>query len=108
LGPTHANTLNSINNLAFLYDNKGELDKTEAMRRRCVEGYEETLGLGDRLTVYHRGLLGAVLAKQTNGSERKQGQTMVETSIHLLKEEHQLPPSHRWLEKLETALLLSP
>jgi len=47
-----------------------------------------------------------VLAKQTNGSERKQGQTMVETSIHLLKEEQS--PSHRWLEKLEKALLLSP
>ena len=43
-GPTHPDTLTSVNNLAGLLQAQGKLDEAEPLYRRALAGREETLG----------------------------------------------------------------
>merc|ERR1712217_432207 len=44
LGPTHPDTLTSLNNLAMLLKAKGQHQEAEPLLRRTLEGCEATLG----------------------------------------------------------------
>ncbi|SLM37799.1 beta transducin-like protein het-e4s [Lasallia pustulata] len=43
-GPEHTSTLDTVNNLGFLYANQGKMAEAEAMYRRALEGYEKAWG----------------------------------------------------------------
>ena len=43
LGPKHTSTLNTVNNLGFLYADQGKLAEAEAMYSRALQGYDEAL-----------------------------------------------------------------
>ena len=45
LGPDHSDTLNSVNNLGSLLQDRGQLDEAESLYRRALEGSERTLVL---------------------------------------------------------------
>jgi len=44
LGPDHASTLSTVNNLGSLYDDQGKLKEAEEMYQRALEGKEKALG----------------------------------------------------------------
>ena len=44
LAKWHSDTLNSINNLAFMYKSQGLFGEAEPLYRRALEGFEQTLG----------------------------------------------------------------
>jgi tetratricopeptide (TPR) repeat protein len=46
LGPSHASTLNTVNNLGILYMKQDKLAEAEDMQQRALQGYEKTLNLG--------------------------------------------------------------
>jgi hypothetical protein len=50
LGPDHPHTLDSQENVAWLYFLKGKYDQTETLYRTVVEGSRRTLGLAHPLT----------------------------------------------------------
>jgi tetratricopeptide (TPR) repeat protein len=43
-GPEHISTLNTVNNLGFLYADQGKMDEAEEMYVRALQGYEKALG----------------------------------------------------------------
>ena len=44
LGPTHPDTLNTVQSLAVVYRNQGRYDEAEQLYNRALEGHEEKLG----------------------------------------------------------------
>jgi len=44
LGPDHASTLRTVNNLSLLYNTKDKLDDTEQQYLRALAGYKKALG----------------------------------------------------------------
>ncbi|OCK81058.1 hypothetical protein K432DRAFT_296369, partial [Lepidopterella palustris CBS 459.81] len=45
LGPKHASTLRTVNNLGLLYADQGKLGEAEEMYMRALQGYEEAVGM---------------------------------------------------------------
>jgi Tfp pilus assembly protein PilF len=44
LGPEHASTFSTVNNLGLLYAGLGRFDEAEKMYRRALQGYEKVMG----------------------------------------------------------------
>jgi len=62
LGNEHPNTLGSLNNLANLALDRGDLAEAETLYRRALAGQERTLGLGHADTLKSRNNLAILLA----------------------------------------------
>jgi hypothetical protein len=104
LGPKHPKTLNSVNNLGMLLQAQGKLGEAEPLYRRALQGSEETLGPKHQDTLNTRGNLGSLLMVKPSSSDKDAGREMVTGVLGLLRGEHSLPPTHRWVVKFEKAL----
>jgi tetratricopeptide (TPR) repeat protein len=76
LGPGHASTLYTVNNLGTLYTSQGKLDDAEKMYQRALQGYEKALGL-ENVARYRPALntmcgLGDLFADQGHLDEAKE------------------------------------
>jgi tetratricopeptide (TPR) repeat protein len=64
LGPEHASTLGTVNNLGNLYRDQGRLVEAEAMFERALAGKEKALGLEHSFTLDTVNSLGILYAEQ--------------------------------------------
>ncbi len=64
LGPDHALTLNTVNNLGTVYQLQFKLDKAEKMYQRALEGKKKVFGLGHESTLSTINNLGTIYADQ--------------------------------------------
>ena len=69
LGDKHASTLTSINNLATLLQDAGELDEAEALFREALEKRREVLGATDPSTLTSINNLGMLLQEKEQTAE---------------------------------------
>ena len=67
LGPDHAYTLSSVNDLASLLNKRGQLDEAEPLYRRALDGYERTLGPDHEDTLRIAGNLESLLQARIAG-----------------------------------------
>ncbi|KAL1978250.1 hypothetical protein VTN31DRAFT_1109 [Thermomyces dupontii] len=63
-GPSHPETLRTINNLGNAVQNQGEYEKAEAMYRRALEGWEKALGPDHPDTLTSANNLGTILSER--------------------------------------------
>ena len=105
LGPDHAHTLSSMNNLALLLTKQGRLEEAEPLYKRALAGQIRTRGVNHRNTINTKGNLGMLILKKKQIELVAQGHAMVEEALCALRAPpHSLPDTSHFIKKFTKAL----
>ena len=97
-GEEHPDVAQSLNNLAWLLKDQGQIDDAKIMMRQAIDMVKKALGDGHRDVAYYQGKLGAILLRENPDSA--EGAALSTAALAVLRHEHGLPASHPWIVKL--------